>query len=78
MKIAIIIPAYQATDTLRKIIASLPEELAEGVGTFWFRSKARNCPFDGWSMRGRTLLTMVGGKVVHEETESLKDRITRG
>lgn len=43
-----------------------------------FRSKARNCPFDGWSVRGRTLLTMVGGKVVHEETESLKDRITRG
>jgi dihydroorotase len=43
-----------------------------------FRSKARNCPFDGWSMRGRTLLTMVGGNVVYEERESLKDRITRG
>jgi dihydroorotase len=43
-----------------------------------FRSKARNCPFDGWSVKGRTLLTMVGGLVVHQETESLEDRITRG
>jgi dihydroorotase len=42
-----------------------------------FRSKGRNCPFDGWSVRGRILFTMVGGKVVYEETESLKDRITR-
>jgi glycosyltransferase involved in cell wall biosynthesis len=32
MKIAIIIPAYQASETLPKVIASLPEELALGGG----------------------------------------------
>jgi dihydroorotase len=42
-----------------------------------FRSKARNCPFEGWSVKGRTLLTMVGGKVVYEDRESFQDRITR-
>ena len=32
METAIIIPAYQASGTLPKVIASLPEELAEGGG----------------------------------------------
>jgi dihydroorotase len=40
-----------------------------------FRSKARNCPFDGWSLKGQTLMTMVGGQVVYEEQEPLRDRI---
>ncbi|HAV60935.1 MAG TPA: dihydroorotase [Verrucomicrobiales bacterium] len=30
-------------------------------------SKSRNCPFDGWPMRGRASLTIVGGKIVHEQ-----------
>jgi len=40
-----------------------------------FRSKARNCPFDGWSLKGQVLLTMVGGKVVYEEQAFLQGRI---
>ncbi len=31
-----------------------------------FRSLSRNTPFDGWSMKGKAVLTMVGGKVVFE------------
>jgi dihydroorotase len=31
-----------------------------------FRSKSRNCPFGGWTVRGRAAYTLVGGKVVHE------------
>ncbi len=42
-----------------------------------FRSKARNCPFEGWSLKGRTLLTMVQGEIVYEERESLEGRIDR-
>jgi len=30
------------------------------------RSKSRNTPFDGWSVRGRAVLTMVAGEVRHE------------
>ena len=41
-----------------------------------FQSKARNCPFDGWSLKGQALLTMVGGRVVHEEREVFENRIT--
>ncbi len=29
-----------------------------------FKSKSRNTPFDGWRVRGRTRMTIVGGKVV--------------
>ena len=32
-----------------------------------FRSLSRNCPFDGWRLQGRPVLTMVGGRVVFEE-----------
>jgi dihydroorotase len=41
-----------------------------------FRSKARNCPFDGWSLKGQVLLTMVGGQVVYEEQAFLQGRIS--
>jgi dihydroorotase len=31
-----------------------------------FASKARNCPFHGWKCHGAAVLTMVGGRIVHE------------
>jgi dihydroorotase len=31
------------------------------------RSKSRNTPFRGWELRGRVRLTLVGGRIVHEE-----------
>ena len=30
-----------------------------------FLSKSRNCPYDGWSLKGRAVVTIVGGKVKH-------------
>ncbi len=32
-----------------------------------FQSKGRNTPFNGWEMKGKAVLTMVGGKVVFED-----------
>jgi dihydroorotase len=31
-----------------------------------FFSKGRNCPFAGWEVKGRAVVTIVGGKVVYE------------
>ena len=28
-----------------------------------FASRSRNCPFDGWSVTGRTVATIVGGEI---------------
>ena len=39
-----------------------------------FFSKARNCPFKGRRMKGRTLLTMLGGDVIYEENERMRRR----
>lgn len=30
-----------------------------------FRSKSRNCPFDGWTVRGRAVATIVNGEIKH-------------
>jgi len=32
-----------------------------------FASRARNCPFAGWTVRGRVKWTLVGGRVVYED-----------
>ena len=36
-----------------------------------FKSLSRNTPFDGWNMKGKAILTMVGGKVLFEEMVSV-------
>jgi dihydroorotase len=40
------------------------------VDVITFASKSRNCPFNGWTLRGKAVMTIVGGKVVWEEQES--------
>lgn len=34
-----------------------------------FESKGRNCPFDGWKLKGKAVTTIVSGKVVMSEGE---------
>lgn len=33
-----------------------------------FHSKSRNCPYDGWPMKGRAVMTLVGGEMKYHET----------
>ncbi len=33
-----------------------------------FQSKSRNTPFEGWSLKGKVLTTIVGGKVIYHES----------
>jgi dihydroorotase len=32
-----------------------------------FQSLSRNCPFDGWQLQGKAVLTMIDGRIVFEE-----------
>jgi dihydroorotase len=43
-----------------------PEEKRK-IDALKFRSKSRNTPFDGLSVRGRVHFTIVGGKVIYDE-----------
>ncbi len=38
-----------------------------------FESKARNCPFDGWKLQGKAVMTIVGGKIIMEDGKILSD-----
>ena len=31
------------------------------------KSKSRNTPFDGWRLKGKAVITMVGGRIVYQE-----------
>jgi dihydroorotase len=33
-----------------------------------FRSKSRNCPFDGWDLAGKAIMTIVDGEVRYTDT----------
>jgi dihydroorotase len=37
------------------------------VDTSQFASKSRNCPFQGWNLKGRAVMTIVGGKITARE-----------
>ena len=37
-----------------------------------FFSKGKNTPFHGWKLKGKNLLTMVGGKIVYRDTNIIK------
>ena len=45
-------------------IIDLDAEYVLDAKDLW--SKSRNTPFDGWTMKGRAVVTMVGGRVVYE------------
>jgi dihydroorotase len=47
-------------------ITLLDPDLERTVDVTQFRSKARNSPFHGWTLRGWPVATVVGGRVVHE------------
>ena len=34
-----------------------------------FESKGRNCPFDGWKLKGKAVMTIVGGKIAMSESK---------
>ena len=35
-------------------------------------SKGKNTPFHGWKLKGKNLLTMVGGKIVYRDADAIK------
>jgi dihydroorotase len=46
-------------------IIDLKKEFTVDANTL--RSKSRNTPFDGWELKGKAVLTMVGGEVVFDD-----------
>ncbi len=46
-------------------IVIIDPEVEFTVSASGFESKGRNTPFEGWTLRGKAVLTMVGGKTVY-------------
>jgi dihydroorotase len=47
-------------------ITIIDPQIVYEVDANHFQSLSRNCPFDGWRLTGRPVLTMVGGRVVYQ------------
>ena len=38
-----------------------------------FESKGRNCPFDGWKLKGKAVTTIVDGRIVMKDGKIFED-----
>ncbi len=47
-------------------ITLIDPEYSYVINADHFQSKSRNTPFNGWNVRGRAVMTMVGGRIVFE------------
>jgi dihydroorotase len=54
-------------------ITIIDPDVVYKVDAIRFQSLSRNCPFDGWRLTGRPVLTMVGGRVVYHDLKEYKD-----
>jgi dihydroorotase len=52
-------------------ITIIDPERSYRVNADSFRSLSRNTPFDGWDMKGKAVLTMVGGKIVYQDQQQM-------
>jgi dihydroorotase len=58
-------------------VAVIDPELEWTVRREQLRTKSKNTPFEGWTMRGRAVLTIVDGRIVHDERERRARRTER-
>jgi dihydroorotase len=54
-------------------ITIIDPDAAFAVDVNQFQTLGRNCPFDGWRLTGRPVLTMVAGRIVYDGAKELKD-----
>jgi dihydroorotase len=59
------IPGGSLTEGAPADVTILAPDLAVTVAAARMRSKSRNTPFDGWSLRGGVAATIVGGRTVY-------------
>ncbi|MDD2389166.1 MAG: amidohydrolase family protein, partial [Desulfobacterales bacterium] len=48
-------------------ITIIDPELRHTVDAASFQSKSRNCPFDGWEMKGKAVMTIIGGRIAYND-----------
>lgn len=53
-------------------ITIIDSERSYRVNADNFRSLSRNTPFNGWDMKGKAVLTMVEGKIVYQDENSVR------
>jgi len=54
-------------------ITVIDPDLPHTINADFFFSKSRNTPFNGWQMKGKALLTMVGGRIVFDKLLNSKN-----
>ena len=52
-------------------ITIIDPDVAYKVDVAQFQSLSRNCPFDGWQLQGKAVLTMVDGRIVYQDGDGV-------
>ncbi|MBW2178685.1 MAG: dihydroorotase, partial [Deltaproteobacteria bacterium] len=47
-------------------ITVIDPQLSHVIDAGSFQSKSRNTPFQGWEVKGKAVMTIVGGRVVYD------------
>ena len=59
------VPGGSLADGAPADITILAPDMSVTIAAAHMRSKSRNTPFDGWTLRGGVAATIVGGRVVY-------------
>ena len=59
------LPAGQLKPGASADVTVIDPEVSFTVDANSFKSKARNCPFDGWNLQGKAVLTIVEGRIIY-------------
>ena len=64
------VPGGSLTEGAPADVTILAPDLPVTVAAARMRSKSRNTPFDGWTLRGGVAATIVGGRTVYVNDDS--------
>lgn len=66
------LPIHKITKNEQADLTIIDPEMKWKIDVNKFYSKGRNCPFDGWELQGKAVMTIVNGHIVMKDGKIIK------